>query len=276
MNERAKKIVFIFLFVLFVVCIFLFIREGSRFIGKWSLFSIETEFELPDNLPSGDSAFLPTSVKGKQYRQSHYIFSYAESDRLSEWVAYELTDSELVKAVTRDNKKFAQDKKLPNGVRHYEYRNSGYDRGHLAPAADMAFSEVAMTESFLMSNIAPQLPVFNRGIWSELENKARHWVRNSGKLYVVTGCCWDEASERMRETAIPIPDYYYKALFDTNKESRGMIVFLLPHGDIRRTVFDYAITVDSLERLTAIDFFRQLPDSLEDELESQLRTRLWK
>ena len=279
MNERTKKIVFLLLFVLFFVCVFFFIKEINYLFTRekdgWRNF-FNPVFELPDNLPSGDSAFIPTSVKGKQYWKLHYCISYSDDDRLSEWVAYELKVSELIKSASRDNKRFEQDKKVVNGVRHNEYRNSGYDRGHLVPAADMVFSEEAMTESFLMSNVAPQLPSFNRGIWSELEREVRRWTRDKGALYVVTGCCWDEASDRMQRTAIPVPNYYYKALFDTNKKSRGMIVFLLPHGDLRNSVFDYVITVDSLERLTLVDFFHQLPDDIENELESQVLTRLWK
>ena len=277
MNERTKKIVFLLLFVLLFVCVFFFIKEGNRLLTKgYNLNFFSFEFELPDNLPSGDSAFVPTSVKGKLYWKSHYSISYSDSDRLSEWVAYELTCSELEKSAGRDGKRFEQDKTVTNGVRHYEYKNSGYDRGHLAPAADMAFSEEAMTQSFLMSNIAPQLPSFNRGIWSKLENQVRGYVRDKGALYIVTGCCWDEASRRIGETEIPVPAYYYKVLFDTNTKSSGMIVFLFPHGELRNSIFDYVVTVDSLESLTSVDFFHQLPDNLESELESQVRTRLWK
>jgi len=181
----------------------------------------------------------------------------------------------LIKTTDRSGRRFEKDATVKNGVQSYEYKNSGYDRGHLAPAADMSFSEEAMNESFLMSNIAPQLPAFNRGIWSVLENQVRNWVRYNGALYVVTGSIWDERSKRIAKQSIPVPGYYYKILFDTNKSSKGMIVFLIPNSDVRNSIFDYVITVDSLERLTAIDFFPQLPDSLENTLEAVVRKGLW-
>ena len=270
MNKRLKNIVFFLLFVLLFVCLFFFVKESSR------LFTTRV-FELPGNLPTGDSAFLPTSAKGDLYRKKHYFISYSAPDRLSEWVAYELHSTELIKAASRDNKRFKQDTSMPGGVKYNEYTNSGYDRGHLVPAADMAFSDEAMTESFLMSNVAPQLPSFNRGIWNTLESKVRDWARGGEALYVITGSCWDSTSVSLKETGIPVPGYFYKVIFDTNRKSRGMIVFLMPHSDgLRNSLFDYVITVDSLEVLTGIDFFRQLPDNFENELESQVRARLWK
>ena len=270
MNKHLKNIVFFLLFVLLFVCLFFFVRESSR------LFTTRI-FELPANLPVGDSAFLPTSAKGNLHRKKHYFISYSEPDRLSEWVAYELHSGELIKEASRDGKRFEQDTTIQGGVRYSEYTKSGYDRGHLAPAADMAFSDEAMTESFLMSNVAPQLPSFNRGIWNKLEGKVRDWASTGEALYVVTGSCWDSTSAGLKETGIPVPGYFYKVIFDTNRKSRGMVVFLIPHNDApRNSLFDYVITVDSLEVLTGIDFFGQLPDSLENELESQVRVRLWK
>ena len=83
--------------------------------------------------------------------------------------------------------RFREDKKVPSGsAKPSDYTKSGYDRGHLCPAADMTHSAEAMEETFLMSNISPQLPVFNRGIWKSLEKQVRDWGEKE-RIYIVTG-----------------------------------------------------------------------------------------
>ena len=274
-----KKIGPLFILLLLCACLALlmwmcvkFLQERKRTDG---ITSSKKRFELPEDLPAGDTAYIPFYPENELHRRLHYVFSYSEKERLANWVAYELTPDELVRTTKRSGR-FVKDKAIKNGVHSDEYKHSGYDRGHLAPAADMAFSEEAMKESFLMSNVAPQLPYFNRGIWNSLENQVRSWVSSDGAIYVVTGGVWNDRSNRLAEHSIPIPDYYYKVLFDTNRSSKGMIVFLIPHSDTRHSIFDYVITVDSLEKVTAIDFFPQLPDSLEEALESEVRKSLWR
>lgn len=235
----------------------------------------EQRTELPEGLPKGDTAYLPTTQKGSLQYRKHYTLSYAGEDRLTEWVAYELTRSELIKKVERSGK-FRKDPNLKNCVTAKDYKGSGYDRGHLAPAGDMTFSEQAMEESFFMSNMAPQVPAFNRGIWKKTEEQIREWVKNEGTLYVVTGSLWTETSERMAACKIPIPDYFYKTVFDMQTPSKGMITFCIPNKALRGSPFDYVITVDSLEKLTGIDFFSQLPDTIEEALEKEVKKQLWR
>ena len=273
MKKKKRKIYrLLFPLLCFAILYWWYYCQGNKIND---LFSFEQKIELPEGLPKGDTAYLPTTRKGRLQHRTHYALSYVEKDRLTEWVAYELTPTELVKNVKRSGK-FRKDPDLKNSVAENDYKRSGYDRGHLAPAGDMVFSKQAMNESFFMSNIAPQVPAFNRGIWKEIEEQVREWVKKEGTLYIVTGSLWTEASEKMTTCEIPVPDYYYKALFDEETPSKGMIAFCVPNKTLNDSPFDYVITIDSLENLTGIDFFSQLPDTIEEPLEKEVKKQLWR
>jgi len=116
-----------------------------------------------------------------------YTVSYNLTYHVADWVAYELTAEETVAVVQRNNH-FIPDPLLTScTISNADYKNSGYDRGHLAPAADMCYSYQTMVESFYLSNISPQTPSFNRGIWEKLEQQVRQWAIDDKAVYVVTG-----------------------------------------------------------------------------------------
>jgi endonuclease G len=124
--------------------------------------------------------YLPEDVNGHQkliYTQ--FTLSYNEEYEQPEWVAYELTESEV--AMSRDRCDcFAKDDKVTTkSATESDYRSTGFDKGYLCPAADNNMSEQANRESFLMSNMSPQLPSFNRGIWADLES----WVRERAEIH---------------------------------------------------------------------------------------------
>ena len=105
----------------------------------------------------------------------------AEEHEQPAWVIYRLTKQQaLTKAAKRDDN-FKEDPSVPTGSATLaDYRRSGYDRGHLAPAADMAYSRQTMEDSFFMSNMSPQRPAFNRGIWKDLEAQVRDFAISEG------------------------------------------------------------------------------------------------
>ena len=117
-----------------------------------------------------------------------YALGYIEYHEQPAWVIYIMTKAEAtIKAAKRTNK-FRSDPEIPTGsATATDYRRSGYDRGHLAPAADMAFSGQTMADSFFMSNMSPQKPAFNRGIWKDLEALVRSFAITERKIVVVTG-----------------------------------------------------------------------------------------
>lgn len=153
-----------------------------------------------------------------------------------------------------------------------DYVGSGYDRGHLAPAAAMKINQTAMDESFYMSNMSPQHPSCNRGRWKSLETKVREWVIAEGELYVVSGPIFKDNIESIGENAVTVPGYYYKVIYDGEDK---MIGFILPNEKCPDDLVDYVVSVDSIESLTGIDFFSSLYDNTENLLESEINTKAW-
>jgi endonuclease G len=137
-----------------------------------------------------------------------------------------------------------------------EYRKTGYDKGHLASAADMTYSIDTMTQSFYMSNISPQLPGFNRGIWKRLETFVREVARKEGVVLVVTGPIFDPEDQiiSLNNTDIPIPTAFYKILFDVTPPQK-IIGFVIPNAASKKPLQAFTVTVDNVESLTGLQFF---------------------
>ena len=230
-----------------------------------------------------DADFLPVNAPDntKNYelvRHQNYILAYDEDAEQAAWVAYELIASELDGGTKRANN-FRPDIAVPSESANLsDYKGSGFDRGHLAPAADFTFSKTAMNESFYLSNMSPQRPEFNRGIWRKLETQVRSWASKFGKVYVVTGgvlplSADTKTYQRIGADRVLVPKEYYKIVFDSQRQT--MAAFLLPNQGSTKPISDFAVTVDEVEATTGLDFFPQLPDSSEEKIESRLDKALW-
>jgi len=214
-----------------------------------------------------DLFLYPTSTTKDIIRHQYYSLSFSEKDEQAEWVAYKLMPDDFNKKVSRTNdfrmdpyvSTFSSDLK--------DYKGSGYDRGHLAPAGSMSKNITAMSESFYMSNISPQVPAFNRGIWKRLEGKIRYWTAFNDSIYVVTGPILDQPIDRIGENAVTVPRAFYKTLIRFNKGEVKGIAFLLPNEKSDASIYKYAISIDSLESLTNINFYKELDSAIQSELE---------
>jgi endonuclease G len=205
-----------------------------------------------------------------------YTLSYNEKHEQANWVAYELTRNETIKHVNRSNQ-FNPDPSVKTGsADDIDYSHSGYDRGHLAPAADMAWSEQSMRESFYYSNMSPQNPSFNRGIWKHLEEQVRNWAIAYNQIYVVTGPVLKPGLFTIGPNHVSIPEAYYKVLLQINDDNEiNGIGFIMPNEGSKLPIQTYAFTIDSVEKITGIDFFDKLPDDIENELESTVCGSCW-
>jgi endonuclease G len=200
-----------------------------------------------------------------------YTFAYNEQHEQANWVAYILTAAHLGDGVERSNR-FLEDPLVSSQTAtNADYAKSGYDRGHLAPAADMSWSLPVMQESFYYSNMSPQLPGFNRGIWKKLEEKVRDWAHQYDSLYVVTGPVLEAGLPTIGPNQVSVPKYYYKALI-APKQQKG-IAFLLPNAKSEEELLHFSMTIDALETKLGRDFFYQLPDHLEQQIES--KSTIW-
>jgi endonuclease G, mitochondrial len=189
-------------------------------------------------------------------------------------VAYELTADEVVGMLGRTND-YRRDPAIYSGSATLkDYRGSGYDRGHLAPAADMRWSPEAMSESFYLSNMSPQKAGFNRGIWRKLESRIRNLASAYDRLWVVTGPVLPSQNTATIGTSdVTVPDYYYKVLLDPDTgHSAG---YLLQNESSSKPLSSFIVTVDLIEIKTGIDFFPALGDVLEAETESIVTPQYW-
>jgi endonuclease G len=216
-----------------------------------------------------------TNFKDKIISHAGYSLSYNETHEQANWIAYELTKEETNKLFNRTNK-FLLDPKVETGTASQkDYEKSGYDRGHLAPASDMGWSTTAMAESFYYSNMSPQTPSFNRGIWKKLEELVRTWAIENNSIYIATGPVLTNNLQSIGPNKVSVPKYYYKVILDYTKPSIKGIGFILPNSGSKEPLQNYAVSIDSVEKLTGINFFPLLPDKQEELIEKSLCIRCW-
>jgi endonuclease G len=204
-----------------------------------------------------------------------YTVSYNLTYHVADWVAYELTAEETVPVVQRSNH-FIPDPLLKSGsASNEDYKGSVYDRGHLAPSVDMCYSYQTMVESFYLSNITPQAPSFNRGIWEKLEQQVRQWAIDDKAVYVVTGTVLTRGLPTIGYDRITVPAYFYKViLYYTETDIKG-IGFIIPNEGSQEPLQHYAFTIDSVEKVTGTDFFYQLPQDQQRIIESTVDLSKW-
>lgn len=233
--------------------------------------------ELP-GITQNYQDILPHSAPEWQVvHHTGFSLAYNEDTEQPAWVAYLLTDSMVLfgKANRRDN--FREDPRIITGSAQLsDYKGSGYSRGHLAPAADMKWSTSAMGESFYLSNMSPQLQVFNGGIWKTLEERVRSWAKTEEAIIVVTGPVFKNTTTTIGPNGVMVPDYFYKVVMEVSPPQYKAIGFIMKHEKGTGELYEYAVSVDSVERFTGLDFFIALPDSTEELLEQTLDLGLWK
>ena len=226
-------------------------------------------------LPAQAQRYAPNEPSLPVIHHPGYSLAYDESSEQAAWVAYCLTAGETVARVERSND-FRSDPSVRSGsAAHSDYKGSGYDRGHLAPAADLAWSSASMSASFFYSNMSPQLPGFNRGIWKKLEELMRSWARVYDSVYVVTGPLYLEQGGSIGPNAVRIPSHYFKAVLTAGANKRKAIAFVLPNASSKAPLSSFALPVDRLENYLGRDLFAFLPDGEEQALESTLCIPCW-
>lgn len=205
-----------------------------------------------------------------------YMVSYNYDWKIPNWVAYELTSQEVQGEVPRYNK-FKPDPMVPQNASAHtnDYKHSGYDRGHMAPAADMKWDEKVMKESFYLSNICPQNPNLNGGAWKDLEEQVRDLAYQKGRIFVVCGPIVTDDSNTIGENKVVVPQAFFKVLLQEDNDEIHTIGFVYENKSGRQPMSTYAMTVDEVEELTNIDFFPSLPNRIEKKTESTVNFSKW-
>jgi endonuclease G len=221
---------------------------------------------------------LPAFQEGDQMVVTHksYSLSYNEVHEQANWVAHTLLARHLKGDHPRGNHFKSDPDVASKTAKPTDYARSGYDRGHLAPAADFKYSADAINESFYMSNMSPQTPAFNRGMWKGLENKVREWASEKKKLYIVSGPILKKYLRKIgKDNEISVPKQFYKIVVNLDSEHPHAIAFLMPNELCEGFYEDYMVSIDEVEALTQIDFFHNLPDELENYLEKSKTSDRW-
>lgn len=231
--------------------------------GKSDLKKIEEE-QTPfvSNQNSTDSlytfAYLPTSTTKQIVKHKYYTLSYNEKFEQAEWVAYELK-KEYLKGADYKRPYFIEDPKVTTGSADWRnYKKSGYDKGHLCPAGDMEFNKNAYNDTFFTSNISPQDHEFNSGIWNRLEQKTRYWASKYNDIYVITGGILNDSDEKIGTEKVSVPKYFYKIVLAKSGKEHKAIAFLVPNQDSDKSLYDFVVPIETLEKMTGIDFFPNL------------------
>jgi len=233
---------------------------------------------------------LPELLPGDEViSHSAMALVYDEHHEQARWVAH-IIPPEVAKGSEGRSNDFRPDPKVSTGSADeadyflkfpkegggYTYDGFGFDRGHLAPSADFRHSKIALSESFYYSNMSPQVADLNRGRWADLEDALRAYViRNKTPIYVVTGPVLLPDLKRIERGAnkVSIPKEYYKVALDL--ENQRAIAFVMPNKKCEYPVMYYACTIDSVEKITGINFFPALDNELEEMLESRIDRQKW-
>jgi len=219
--------------------------------------------------------YLPTSTSNQIVKHDYFTLSYNEKYEQAEWVAYELKKS-YVRSSNFDRPYFIEDPKVKTGSADWRnYKKSGYDKGHLCPAGDMEFAINAYNDTFFTSNISPQTHDFNGGVWNRLEQKVRYWATKYDGVYVITAGVLKPNLKTIGQEHVLVPNYFYKILLDNSNGQYKMIAFLVPNVKSNKPLYEFVVSVDSIEKMTGIDFFPKLDDKTENKLEKNSDYKAW-
>ncbi len=230
-------------------------------------------------IPTAEELEIPVMTaprKGQIIRHTGYTVSYNENLRLPNWVAYELTRQETQGNVQRTDRFIADPQVKGVIATNADYTRSGYDKGHMAPAADMKWSVTAMKESFYFSNMCPQHPELNRRKWKDLEEKIRDWAIADSAIIIICGPIVEDSAQKIGKNRVVVPQKFFKVILSPFVDNPRAIGFLFDNERSVEPLGTYVVSVDSIETLTGMDFFAPLPDELEDSIEAKADIRLWK
>lgn len=207
-----------------------------------------------------------------------YVSSFNNTTLMPNWVAWKLTGAHAKGDADRKNHAFTADERVGEAYRvtTYDYVRSGYDRGHMCPAADNKWSDAAMAQSFLMTNICPQDHGLNVGDWNEMENQCRRWAGKYGEVYVACGPILLKGKHKRigKEHKVTVPEAFFKVVLCL-KGTPKAIGFIYRNEDGNRPKGDYVNSIDQVERITGFDFFPSLPDDIERTVEARADLAEW-
>lgn len=217
----------------------------------------------------------PSTTPSQIVNYEGMTLSFNKNLHVPNWVVWELTATEVAGTCPRKDN-FRGDDNVAGSSEKWDYSYSGYDRGHMAPAGDMKWSEKAMDESFYMTNMCPQASSLNSGTWKRLEEKCRQWAEIDSAIIIVCGpILTDPITEYIGDSKVAVPQRFFKVILSPYVDQPRGIGFIMPNGKVPGGMQAAAVSIDEVERITGLDFFSSLPDEIENEVESQCKFHYW-
>lgn len=261
-----------------------------------------TGYEIPHL--NGQNVYADHYVTMDGVQILNYALEWDNTKRHANWVAFTFDTTTSADNVKRTDA-WSVDPKLPAEmqVQESDHKNDGFDRGHLCASEDRVYLKEANDQTFYYSNISPQLNDFNGGFWRKLETRVQTWGRSTAdgvydKVYVTKGGTLNKLLKNFKGTTVnggtpttdangftihglACPEYYYMAVLSQKDDVFHAIAFLVPHKEgmtenpSSDELKEYVVSVDKLEEETGIDFFCNLPDVLENEVEAACNLNDW-
>lgn len=275
--SQPGRVVLIAIVLLLLVLLCFYIFQKNRHDVPPSGTAPKPASRESASAPAAEGIELPAQAPGIALVQHQgYSLGFNADAHQASWVAYLLTAAEVRSANRPRTNNFRPDPQVPASATDADYDGSGYDRGHLAPAEDQSYSAATMSESFFYSNMSPQVPAFNRGVWRRLEELVRFWASSYDSVFIVTGPVLTGGLPRIGPHGVAVPQKYYKAVLVYGKNGVQAVGFLLNNEASSATLKSFALPVDEVERATGLDLFPQLPDDVEQRIEASVVLENWK
>lgn len=230
--------------------------------------------EKPLHYEGLEDVKIPKSLTSQIKDYTGFTLSYNKDNRTPNYVAWELLGTEVSTEWGRTDN-FWQDNDITGCTKHSDYTGSGYDRGHMCPAADQKWSEQAMIDCFVMANMCPQLHDLNAGAWEKLEEKERLWAKRDSAILIVAGPIYTDGETYIEKSQVKVSDAFFKVLIAPYIDEPRGIAFVYPHMKCPGNMQDYATTIDEVEKITGFDFFSALPDEIEQKIEASYSFTEW-
>lgn len=271
-NYKLGYIIVLIVLIPIIYGVYLYYQQTDRPQNNESQTNESLHFLFDNDLQT------PISLIPRQEQIIHhtgYIVSYNKDLKLPNWVSYELTREETKGKEKRSNR-FITDPLVKGLIAtNADYARSGYDKGHMAPAADMKWSPQAMEASFYFSNICPQHPQLNRRGWKKLEEKIRDWAIADSAIIIICGPIITKQPKTIGKNKVAVPQQFFKVVLSPFAKPMRAIGFLFNNRQAVEPLSTYAVTIDSIERLTNMDFFAPLPDEIENKIEAEANYFQW-
>lgn len=271
-NYKLGYIIVLIVIIPIIYGVYLYYQQTDRPQNNESQTNESLHFFFDNDLQT------PISLIPRQEQIIHhtgYIVSYNKDLKLPNWVSYELTREETKGKEKRSNR-FITDPLVKGLIAtNADYARSGYDKGHMAPAADMRWSPQAMEASFYFSNICPQHPQLNRRGWKKLEEKIRDWAIADSAIIIICGPIITKQPKTIGKNKVAVPQQFFKVVLSPFAKPMRAIGFLFNNRQAVEPLSTYAVTIDSIERLTNMDFFAPLPDEIENKIEAEANYFQW-